>query len=160
MDSNNRCVVLQGIGVSLLLVGSASAQTSMPAPSPAPATGSAGGNGVAITVLIIAVIIILGAIAKFIDLRRKRAEQSVALESQVSDALLRDQNFVGRSVTPTVHLPLFGGSPATIVLTGQVEPQLREPALRLVQQEASRVRSDFTIEDRLSTVGAGRERAA
>ncbi len=152
-------------GVLLALVGFAEAQTSnVPAtPAPAPSTTGSGaaGNGVAVIILVAAIVIVLVAIAKFIDLRRKRTAEAVALEAQVSDALLRDRNFVGRSVTPTVHLPFWRRSPATLKLTGQVpDRQLRQLAVRIAEQEASRVRSDVRIDDQIGETPYAPGRAA
>ena len=48
---------------------------------------------------------------------------------------------------------MWTGTPATIDVTGQVpRPELKDRALRLVSDEASRVRSDIKIVDRVSIV--------
>ncbi len=132
------------------------------APSPGASAAGATGSGVsvAIIVLVLATIALIAAIAKITDLRRKREEKTIELQTQISEALLRDRN-VGVSVTPTVQIPFWKGSPARIELTGQVaSPQSRQAALRIAQQEASRIRQDFETHDRMVEVTPGAARTA
>jgi hypothetical protein len=71
----------------------------------------------------------------------------------VSDALRREQLLLGVPIIATARAPLWRGSPATIEVAGQVpSPQARETALRIVRAEASRIRADVQIEDRLAVV--------
>ena len=66
---------------------------------------------------------------------------------------MREPSLAGLPLTPTVHVPMWKGTPATIEVTGQVpRPELKEIALRLVRDEATRIRSDIRIVDRLSVV--------
>lgn len=95
--------------------------------------------------------IVLLLIAKMNDFRRKREEQAVDLTVQISTALLERPEFFRSSVGPTVRVPFWGGSPARITMTGEVaSPALAHAALRLATEAASRVRSDFTVENRIS----------
>jgi hypothetical protein len=56
---------------------------------------------------------------------------------------------------------MLRGSPATIEVSGQVPtPELRKAALRIVEAEASRVRPDVRIEDRLEIAPSTASRAA
>ncbi len=56
-------------------------------------------------------------------------------------------------MTPTVHVPMWKGTPATIEMMGRVPtPEAKDAVLRIVRDEAARVRSDVQIEDRLSVV--------
>ena len=72
---------------------------------------------------------------------------------QLSDALLREPSLAGLPLTPTVHVPMWRGTPATIELMGRVPtPELKDTVLRIVRDEAARIRSDVQIEDRLSVV--------
>jgi hypothetical protein len=60
---------------------------------------------------------------------------------------------LGVPIIATARAPLWRGSPATIEVAGQVpSPQARETALRIVRAEASRIRADVQIEDRLAVV--------
>jgi len=65
------------------------------------------------------------------------------------------------SVTPTVQVPFWKGSPARIELHGEVpSAPTRQAALRIAAQEASRVRPDFEISDRIAEVPVPAVRAA
>lgn len=99
--------------------------------------------------------VVLLAIAKANDFRRKREERAVDLTARISTALLEHPAFFRSSVAPTVELPLWGGSPARIIMTGDApSPELARTALRLTRDAASRVRSDFTIENRIAVAPA------
>ena len=146
--------------------------TSNPAPitppGPAPATlpgapdaGAAGGWGAAIFVLaILALIVILGALAKYRDMRNRREADALAIQSRLSDVLLTDQALHGFWVTPTVHIPL-NGSRAIVELTGHVpSPETRERVLRTVKREAQSLWAEVAIQDRLLVLPPLRTRAA
>jgi hypothetical protein len=146
--------------------------TSNPAPitppGPAPATppgapdaGAAGGWGAAIFVLaILALIVILGALAKYRDIRNRREGDALALQSRLSDALLTDQMLHGFGVIPTVHISL-SGSRATVELTGHVlSPKARERVLRAVKREAQSLWAEVQIQDRLLVLSPVRAHAA
>jgi len=77
----------------------------------------------------------------------------VHLQAQVSDALLREPSLAGLPLTPTVHVPTWTGTPATIEIMGRVStPEVKDTVLRIVRDEAARIRSDVQIDDRLSVV--------
>ncbi len=106
-------------------------------------------------------LLLIVALAKAIDRKRKREDEAVWLQAQISDELFRDRNLASLAVTATVHVPVWTRAPATIELRGQVPtPQHREAALRVVEREASRVRSDFRIDDRIAIVPSAAARAA
>ena len=101
--------------------------------------------------LILILLVIVGVAVKAFDLRRKRTEAAVHLQAAISDALLREPALFGLPITPTAHLPLWRGAPATIAVSGTVPTsERREAVLRLVKAEASRIRPDFAIDDRLA----------
>jgi hypothetical protein len=109
---------------------------------------------------ILAVIVILGAFAKYRDMRNRREADALALQSRLSDVLLTDQALHGLAVTPTVHIP-WSGSRAIVELTGHVpSPEARERALRAVKREAQSVWADVDIQDRLLVLPPLRARAA
>lgn len=98
-------------------------------------------------------LLLIVAVAKFFDLRRRRESEAVQLQAQLSDALLQDRALFDLSVTPTAHVPMWTGSPAVIELSGDVpSPELREAVLRLVRKEASRMRSDVRIDDHITVL--------
>ncbi len=96
---------------------------------------------------------VIGVVVKLFDLKQKRESEAVQLQAQLSDALLREPSLAGLPLTPTVHVPMRRGTPATIELMGRVPtPELKDTVLRIVRDEAARIRSDGQIEDRLSVV--------
>jgi hypothetical protein len=119
-----------------------------------PSPGSGGGASLVGTVVVILVaLVIVGVGVKLYDLRRLRESEAVQLQAQVSDALLREQLLLGVPIMATARAPLWRRSPPTIEIAGQVpSPQARETALRIVRAEASRIRADVQIEDRLAVV--------
>ena len=135
----------------------AQAPTAPSAPSAAPGAAAASGSGgyVAATIVIIALLVVIGVVVKLFDLKRKRSAEAVHLQAQISDALLREQNVFRLPVTPTAHVPFLSGSPAVIEVSGEVpSPEIKETVLRLVQNEASRIRDDVRVEDRLAVKAA------
>jgi len=124
-----------------------------PAPSPATTPGDGGGTAIAAVIVVAGLLVVIGLAVKRFDLKRKRESEAVQLQAQLSDALLREPSLAGLPLTPTVHVPMWTGTPATIDVTGQVpRPELKDLALCLVSDEASRIRSDIKIVDRLSIV--------
>jgi hypothetical protein len=96
---------------------------------------------------------VLVAIVKVNELRSKREDEAIALQARIDDALLEIPGLLNSSVTPTVHLPTWKGSPARIVLSGHApSPYLEQVALRATAQAASRVRSDVSIENQMIAV--------
>lgn len=130
-----------------------------PGPAGAPGGGASGAAPQGGSAWLAALLVILGLVAiitiavKAIDLRVRREAEGMHLQAQVSDALLRDARLVGLAIVPTAHVPILKGSPAMLEVSGQVpNPELREAALRIVEGEASRVRPDVHIEDRLAVI--------
>jgi len=103
--------------------------------------------------LVIISVLILAALVKMWDLKRKREGEAVVVQSQISDALLREPALFSLAVTPTAHVPLWKGSPVTVEVAGQVPSEdLRDAALRAIEREASRLRYDVRIESRIGVV--------
>jgi hypothetical protein len=165
------CVGL-GIAVLVLLPGTtvpvALAQ-GMVAPTspalPAPPSGSASqpdgvtGAFVACVGLLVIGLLVVG--VKILDRKRKREEEAVQVQSQISDALLRDRTLATLPVTPTAHVPIWGRAPATIELHGHVPAvELREAVLRVAEREASRILSAYRIQDGMTVAPPMGARAA
>lgn len=106
-----------------------------------------------IVALMIISVLILAVLVKMWDLKRKREGEAVIVQSQISDALLREPALFSLAVIPTAHVPLWKGSPVTVEIAGQVPSEdLRDAALRAIEREASRLRSDVRIESRIGVV--------
>lgn len=113
-----------------------------------------------VLVLLVGMLVIIGVGVKLYDGRRRREVEAVHLQAQVSDALLRDPAFYGLAVTPTAHVP-WSGTPARLEVVGRIpEPEVRDRVLRLVEQEARRIRPDVVVVDRLQIDAASPARVA
>jgi hypothetical protein len=109
--------------------------------------------------VVVTLLVILGVLVKMWDLKRKRESEAVIVQSQISDALLQEPALFSLAITPTAHVPLWKGSPVTVEVAGQVpSDDLRQAALRVIEREASRLRSDVQVESRLGVVPAMAER--
>jgi hypothetical protein len=145
------------IGAALigsLLVTGALAQTPSQtpiAPMPGAAATAENGGWIVAAVLVFGLLVVIGALVKIYDLRRKRETEAVHLQAQISDALLRDPNLFGLPVAATAHAPFWRGTPATVELTGEVpDPNVRESVRRIALAESQRIRPDVEILDHLT----------
>jgi hypothetical protein len=82
-------------------------------------------------------LLLIGLIAKILDLRLKRDGEVVAVKGVISDALGGDPELFELPLTATVRVPLWRGSPVTIRVFGEVPSgELKQAALRRVQHTA------------------------
>src|SRR5215510_10911819 len=125
--------------------------TPMPTTPPTASPAAQGSGGfVAAAIVIVALLVVIGVVVKLFDLKRKRSSEEVQLQAQISDALLREQNIFRLPITPTAHVPFLTGSPATVEVSGEVpSAELRDTVIRLVRNEATRIRQDVEVEDHL-----------
>ena len=99
---------------------------------------------------ILAVLVILGALIKMLDLKRKRDGEAIVVQARISDAVLRDPRLFSLPITPTAHVPLWKGSPVTVEVGGHVPSEdLRQAAIHLVEREASQLGPDVRIESKI-----------
>lgn len=99
---------------------------------------------------ILAVLVILGALIKMLDLKRKRDGEAIVVQARISDAVLRDPRLFSLPITPTARVPLWKGSPVTVELGGHVPSEdLRQAAIHLVEREASQLGPDIRIEPKI-----------
>ena len=144
--------MVSGLAAMAAFVREAAAQATPPTAMPAPSPAAPGDNSGVLMALALmgALLLIVGIGVKIWDAKRKREADAVHLQSQLSDALLREADFFGLAITPTVHAGLRRSAPMIIEVTGQAPSQtVRDAALRIVRDEASRTRSDFEIVDRI-----------
>ncbi len=127
---------------------------------PTPGIGEANAGLIAVA-LGIAVLVLVIAVVKAIDLKRKGDEEAVRLQAQISDALLRDRTLASLPVTPTVLIPMWRRSPVTIEMHGQVPTvEFRKAVIHVAEQEASRTLAACHIQDRIAVVSSVGMRAA
>jgi hypothetical protein len=109
-----------------------------------------GGYGIVAFLLVMGLLIAVGLAVKVYDVKRKREDEGIALQSRLSDALLGDPSLAGCPVTPTVHVPFSRRSPTTIALTGTVPSGARrDTVMQLVKVVAMPLDRNYEIEDRL-----------
>jgi hypothetical protein len=114
-----------------------------------------------IVILLSIGVLVLVAGTKAIHHKRKREDEAVRLQAQISDALLRDPTLASLPVAPTVHFPVWRRSPARIEMYGQIPTaELRQAVLHVAEEEASRLLAAFHIHDRMAIVPSARARAA
>jgi hypothetical protein len=136
----------------LAMVEVAWAQTTFSGQVNTPGSGTPGGGhyGFLAFLFVVGLLVLVGVAVKLFDVKRKREDEGVALQSRLSDALLTDPSFAGLPITPTVHVPFSRSAPAVIRLTGTVpSPWTREAALELIRREAASLMGNTRIEDRL-----------
>ena len=99
---------------------------------------------------LLGVLVVLGALIKMLDLKRKRDGEAVVVQSRISDAVLRDPRLFSLPITPTAHVPLWKGTPVTVEVTGQAPSEdLRQAAIHLVEREASQLGPEVRIESKI-----------
>jgi len=144
--------MVSGLAAMVAIVREAAAQATPPSAMPMPSAAPAGDNsGILMAFALMgALLLIVGVGVKIWDAKRKREAEAVHLQSQLSDALLREADFFGLALTPTVHASLRRDAPMIIEMTGQAPSEaVRDAALRTVRDEASRIRPNFEIVDRI-----------
>ena len=99
------------------------------------------------------IVIVVVAVARSVAARRKRIEDAVILQSQLSDAIAREGQLHGLLITPRDRVSGWRGATVTIEVAGDVPTQdLREAVMRVVRAEAWRLRPDVITLDHLFIV--------
>ncbi len=115
-----------------------------------PAGTTQSGGSVAILAVVLVMLLAIGVAVKLFDRKRKREDEAVSLQSQISDALLLDRSLVGLPITAFAVGSFWRRSPFVLAITGTVPtPELRDAVMRLVVQELSRRQPSARAEDRL-----------
>jgi hypothetical protein len=156
--------IVPALAALTAFVRDAAAQATPPAatPAPPPAVPAGDSSGILMALALMGVLlVIVGIGVKVWDAKRKREAEAVHLQSQISDALLREQDFFGLAITPTVHAPLRKNAAFRIEVTGQTpSAAVHDAAVRVVRDEATRMGRDFEIEDRIEITPAAVRRIA
>lgn len=138
-----------------------SPQAPGPAIPPTAVPDGGDGRGAVAFAVVVGLLAITGIAVKLYDLKRKREDEGVALQARLSDALLIDPLLAGIPVTPTVHVPVWGSSPAVVTLAGTVpRPELHDAAVQLVMREMSQARANYRIDDHIEVDAMMSRRAA
>jgi hypothetical protein len=120
--------------------------------TPVETTGG-GGSLVAGLVVIGALLALIIGVVKVFDVKRRREEEAVRVQSRITDALLLDPGLGRLPVVVTARAAVLRSSPMTVEISGFVHrADQRDAVLHLVEHEAAAVRPDYQIIDRLSVV--------
>jgi hypothetical protein len=123
--------------------------TGADSPSTPPASSSPGGT-IAVVVVVVALLLVIGVCVKLYDLKRKREEMVLALQSQISDALVLDPSFAGLPIAAFASGSLWRRSRMVVAIRGPVPtPEVRTAVMRLVERELSSRQPGARAEDRL-----------
>ena len=123
--------------------------TGADSPGAAPASSNPGGV-IAIVVMVVALLVVIGVGVKLYDLKRKREDDVMSLQSRISEALLLDPSLAGLPITAFASGPLWRRSQVVIAVRGSVPtPELRAAVMRLVEQELSSREPGARAEDRM-----------
>jgi len=140
------------LALVLMVVPALSSSAWAQAPS-TPASGGGTKSAATIIGILVALLVIIGAGVKLLDLKRKREDEAVRLQAQLSDALLREPGLAGLALTATARVATFASSPPVVEISGSVPTQeAREHALNILRGEAARLRPDVQFEDRIAVV--------
>src|SRR3954470_15154794 len=102
--------MVSGLAAVAAFVREAAAQATPPSVTPAPTVAPGDNSGILMALALMgALLLIVGIGVKIWDAKRKREAKAIHLQSQISDALLREQDFFGLAIPPTVHPPLRRG---------------------------------------------------
>jgi len=81
------------------------------------------GEGVTFVAMVafgIVILLAIGTIGRLLDLRRRREDEALGLQSRVSDALMLEPGLSGLAVTASMHVPLWPRKPPTLEIVGRV----------------------------------------
>jgi len=100
--------------------------------------------------VVVALLLAISIGVKLYDLKRKREDEVMSLQSQISDALLLDPSLAGLPITAFASGPLWRRSRVVVAVRGPVPtPELRAAVMRLVEREVSNRQLGARVEDRL-----------
>jgi hypothetical protein len=103
--------------------------------------------------LLVAIVIAFVVGARYASRRRKRIEEAVILQSQLSDVVAREPQLHGLVITPRARVSGWRKSQVTVEVSGEVPtPELRETVMRIVGAEAWQRRPDVITLDHLFIV--------
>jgi predicted MFS family arabinose efflux permease len=113
---------------------------------------------VRIGVLIVLLVLVFGWL---VDWRRRRADEAMALQARVSDALMQEPDLAWTAVTAVARVPVWPAAPTALEVRGQVTtPEARDAAIRTALRVLERHPGRVRLEDRLWVDPAPQHRLA
>ncbi len=123
--------------------------TGAASPTAAPASPTPGG-AIAVVVVVVAMLLAIGLGVKLYDLKRKREQELLSLQAQISDALILDPSLAGLPIATFASRSLWRRAPVVVTVTGPVPtPERRDAVMRLVERELSNRQPGARAEDRI-----------
>ena len=121
-----------------------------------------GGNSIIALVAVgIGLLLVIGIIGRLYDLRRRREDEALGLQSRVSDALMLEPGLTGLAVTASMHVPLWPRKPPTLEIAGRVPtPDQHELVSRVAMRTLADRAPQVQIEDKVWVDPVMREHAA
>lgn len=96
------------------------------------------------------VLLAIGVVGRLLDLRRRREDEALGLQSRVSDALMLEPGLAGLAVTASMHVPLWPRKPPTLEIVGRVPtPDQHELASRVAMRTLAERAAEVQVEDRV-----------
>jgi hypothetical protein len=109
----------------------------------------------------IVVLLAIGIIGRLLDLRRRREDEALGLQSRVSDALMLEPGLAGLAVTASMHVPLWPRKAPKLEIAGRVPtPDQHELASRVAMRTLADRAAQVEIEDKVWVDPVMREHAA
>jgi hypothetical protein len=118
-----------------------------------PGVSGSFGSTIFTTGVLVVIAVAIVVVARYSVLRRKRKEEAVILQSQLSDALAREVQLRGLQIIPKSHVSGWRQARVTLEVAGEVPtPEIRETVMRIARAEVRRFRPDVIPEDCLFIV--------
>lgn len=96
------------------------------------------------------VLLAIGIIGRLLDLRRRREDEALGLQSSVSDALMLEPGLAGLAVTASMHVPLWPRKPPTLEIAGRVPtPDQHELASQVAMRTLADRAAQVRVEDKV-----------
>ena len=122
------------------------------------------GEAIGFIPLVVAGVMVLLAIAvigRLLDLRRRREDEALGLQSRVSDALMLEPGLSGLAVTANMHVPIWPRKAPTLELVGRVPtPDQHELAARVAMRTLAERAEQVRVEDKVWVDPVMQEHAA
>jgi len=109
----------------------------------------------------VVVLLAIAVVGRLLDLRRRREDEALGLQSRVSDALMLEPGLSGLPVTANMHVPLWPRKPPTLEIVGRVPtPDQHELAARVAMRTLAERAEQVVVEDKVWVDPVMREHAA
>jgi len=107
------------------------------------------------------VLLVIAVVGRLLDLRRRREDEALGLQSRVSDALMLEPGLAGLAVTASMHVPLWPRKRPTLEIAGRVPtPDQHELASKVAMRTLADRADQVRVDDKVWVDPVMREHAA